>query len=129
MPTAFMRSPADSLAGVTAKDKLRRRRRGLLLQEDKDQDQGYAEGRTGPQRTGPNMRQNRDITMGSGNVRPKYTKTGVVGQEPSARDTVGGRAVGRHGQANSVHPGARDDGQRDDAGSMLPQGDAEREPM
>lgn len=89
MPTAFLRSPADSLAGVTTKDKLRRKRRGLLLQEDSDQDIGAAEGRTGPQGSAPNMKQNRDIQAGSGSVRPQDTKTGAVGQEPSDRDEAG----------------------------------------
>ncbi len=104
MPTAFLRSPADSLAGVTAKDKVRAKRtRGGLLQEDRDQDFGWAEGRTGPQGSAPNMRQNRDITMGSGNVRPQDTKVGTVDDVPAATGDVG-MAPSTRDMAGSTYP-------------------------
>lgn len=89
MPTAFTRSPADSLGGITGRDKLRsktRPRRGLLRQEDRDQPME----RVGPQREAPAMTQNKDITFGSGNVRPQDTKTGAVGMEPNKNDEAGG---------------------------------------
>jgi hypothetical protein len=152
MTTAFLRSPADSLAGLTAKDKMRRRRRGLLLQGDSDQDFGpYAgptvphagqglERRTGGQGTGPNMTQNRDITFGSGNARPQDTKVGTVGQgqprvaqyqgksgsvgqEPTARD-VPGESVAAQALDKSGQDLSRDGG-----GSMAPGGDKFLEPM
>ena len=93
MPTAFLRSPADSLAGVTAKDKLRQKkapRRGLLMQEDSDQDFGYAEGRTGPQRRAPNADPNRDLqTKG---VKPQDTTVGTVARDEERQDNAGGTA-------------------------------------
>lgn len=104
MPTAFLRSPADELSGMTGKDKLRKRRRGLLLQEDGDQDQGYAEGRVGPERRAPNQSVNRNTSFGSHPVRPQEvrgqdTMTGLVGQGPEgARDTVAGGEPDASGQ-------------------------------
>lgn len=81
MPTSFLRSPADSLAGVTAKDKLRRSRtRGKLLQEDGDQEP-----------VGPQRETAAGIRRFQGPVRGQDTQTGSVGQEPSDRD-MGGSA-------------------------------------
>src|SRR4029077_10037919 len=145
MTTAFLRSPADSLAGMDAASKLRRRKRGLLLQEDGDQDigpySGAAKRRTGGQGSGPNMTQNRDIQAGSGSARPQDTKVGAVGrpiglheghrvaqfagksgsvgQEANDRDTVGGRALDKSGQ----------DVARDMGGSTSPQGEKPLTPM
>src|SRR5690348_15744382 len=116
MPTAFMRSPADELQGITARDKLRRSRtRGGLLMEDRDQAvesilhdvkrnrntgelrvtaQGTDKVRAGGQGSAPNQRVNRDIQTGSAEPHPQDTKTGAVGLEPNVRDEAGSVAAG-----------------------------------
>lgn len=95
MPTAFLRSPADELAGIAPASRLRKQKRGgLLLQEDVDQDRtqpdpGRAEGRVGPQRGAPNQPTDRETTFGrrsGGLLRPQDTATGDVGMAPSPRD-------------------------------------------
>lgn len=142
MTTAFLRSPADSLAGMSAKDKLRRRRRGLLLQEDGDQDIGpYSGAGPGSKRrvSGTDKAENQDITMGASEggrvVRPQDTKTGVVGQGRTIGLHEGKRVAQFSGKSGSVgqEPSDRDmsgqDVSRDVGGSTAPQGEEPLTPM
>lgn len=123
MPTAFTRSPADSLAGITGRDKLRSktRRRGGLRQEDRDQPLE----RVGPQKESPNMVQNRDITFGSGNVRPQDTKTGTVGLEPNRRDEAGGVATSTDTGVGRDKAGSAAPTPSDEDGAVQPMSEGE----
>lgn len=140
MPTAFLRSPADELAGIPQSARLRKQKRGgLLLQEDVDNHDrfGRNEGRVGPERRAPNQSTNRDVTFGvreGGLLRPQDTLSGDVGMAPSPRDENRGPIANEKNGGDGVALGDASGGDaptRDTAGSTTPQSTdgAQRGPM
>lgn len=139
MPTAFFRSPADSLAGVPVQDKLRRRRRGLLRMEDSDQDVGQPSRpmvRAGDGKVGGGIPQKFNLGHGddrrrlqfeSGTsarrtgTRPQDTKYGVVGQgddNPAAGlDGLLRMRVADSGKTGSI---GQEPNERDENGGIEP---------